>query len=145
MSATRSGRSLGEAAKAKLSAHAKARHAAARLAGVPLSGKPLMGYAPRRPVHVHLCDRAAERQAGVFVQLHRLRHLGCDGLHDPQRIHERQTNVGYAILPQAEPNGLFKPDTSSANWVMCLDAKAGKPVPVFVQGEVIVSPMKLGE
>lgn len=53
------------------------------------------------------------------------------------------TNNGtaFGVMPQAEPNGLFTPDSSNAYWVMCLSGD--KPVPVFVASEVIVSPMKL--
>lgn len=65
------------------------------------------------------------------------------GYTNPERIHEKNPNYGYAIMPQAEPNGLFTPDNSTANWVMCLDKEKDKPVPVFVQTDVIVSPVKL--
>lgn len=45
-------------------------------------------------------------------------------------------------MPQAEPNGLFMPDSLSATYVMCTDAK-GKIHPVYFEPHLIVSPFKL--
>jgi hypothetical protein len=47
------------------------------------------------------------------------------------------------VMFQAEPNGLFTPDASNANWVICLEPKSGKPLPVFVSANVVVSAFKL--
>ena len=47
----------------------------------------------------------------------------------------------WGTMTQAEPNGLYTPDTSNANWVMCLSD--GKPRPVFISTEIVVSPFKL--
>lgn len=65
------------------------------------------------------------------------------GFTNPDRIHDSAPNYGYAIMPQAEPNGLFTPDNSNAYWVMCLSEESKKAVPVFVGTPVIVSPTKL--
>jgi hypothetical protein len=51
--------------------------------------------------------------------------------------------VGVDIMFQAEPNGLFTPDASNANWIICLDPKTGKPLPVFVSARIVVSAFKL--
>lgn len=48
----------------------------------------------------------------------------------------------YGTLPQAEPNGLFIPEGLSATWLFLLD-KEGKPHPVYIEQEIIVSPFKL--
>lgn len=45
-------------------------------------------------------------------------------------------------LPQADPNGLFMPDSADATWVMCRSDK-GEVKPVYVEPKVIVSPFKL--
>lgn len=53
---------------------------------------------------------------------------------------------GYYLdftLPQADPNGLFMPDGLSATWVMCVDSASGDTKPVYVENEIIVSPIKL--
>lgn len=49
----------------------------------------------------------------------------------------------YFTMTQAEPNGLFTPDVSDANWVLCIDPKDKKPLPVFVSSKIIVSAFKL--
>ncbi len=64
------------------------------------------------------------------------------GYTNPLRIHERNTNMGYAIMPQAEPNGLFTPETSNTNWVICVDSK-GNPTPTQVQGDILVTTYEL--
>jgi len=46
-------------------------------------------------------------------------------------------------MPQAEPNGLFKPEGLSATWLVMLDPADGTPRPVYVEPEIIVSPFKL--
>ncbi|WP_275552677.1 hypothetical protein [Tenacibaculum piscium] len=47
-----------------------------------------------------------------------------------------------AVIPQADPNGLFMPTATSATWYMLLDKK-GKPHPVYIEPLIIVSPIKL--
>jgi hypothetical protein len=47
-----------------------------------------------------------------------------------------------AVLPQADPNGLFMPTQTSATWYMLLDEK-GNPHPVYIEPLIIVSPIKL--
>ena len=58
--------------------------------------------------------------------------------------HREEANGGdYGIfLPQADPNGIFMPTSSSATWYMLLDEK-GKPRPVYIEPLIIVSPIKL--
>lgn len=50
---------------------------------------------------------------------------------------------GFGTMTQAEPNGLFTPDVSEANWVLCIDPASSKPLPVFVSSKIIVSAYKL--
>ena len=50
---------------------------------------------------------------------------------------------GFGTMTQAEPNGLFTPDVSEANWVLCIDPADQKPLPVFVSSKIIVSAFKL--
>jgi len=49
---------------------------------------------------------------------------------------------GGRIIPQADPNGLYMPTSSSATWLMMLDDK-GKPHPVYLEPSIVVSPFKL--
>lgn len=61
---------------------------------------------------------------------------------NPSKISARGRDYGYAVLPQADPNGLFMPTQTSATWYMLLDEK-GKPHPVYIEPLIIVSPIKL--
>lgn len=63
------------------------------------------------------------------------------GFSSPEKMSSYNGNP--YTLTQAEPNGLFTPDTSNSYWVMCLDTAAGKPTPVFVTGYPLVSTFKL--
>ena len=51
---------------------------------------------------------------------------------------------GNVDIPQADPNGLFSPESAEGTWVMCSDPSgSGKTRPVYVEPRVIVSPFKL--
>jgi len=56
--------------------------------------------------------------------------------------HKGYINEGYTI-PQADPNGLFMPTSSSATWLMMIDPKTKKARPVYIEPEIVVSPFKL--
>lgn len=47
------------------------------------------------------------------------------------------------IIPQADPNGLYMPTSSSATWLMMLDPKTNEPRPVYIEPEIVVSPFPL--
>jgi len=54
----------------------------------------------------------------------------------------RDWAYSYELMPQAEPNGLFKPEGMSATWLIMID-KNGDPRPMYVEPLIIVSPFKL--
>jgi hypothetical protein len=62
---------------------------------------------------------------------------------NPQKVAGYLTQGGYAIIPQAEPNGLFSPDSVEGTWVMCKDPKGPDVKPVYVEPRVMVSPFEL--
>lgn len=62
---------------------------------------------------------------------------------NPQKISEYRNNIGYAILPQADPNGLFMPSAAEGTWVMCKDPGGNDVKPVYLEPRVIVSPFPL--
>lgn len=64
------------------------------------------------------------------------------GYTNPDKVMKDYSGV-FATMPQAEPNGLFTPDVSDANWILCIDPEKKKPLPVFVSSRVIVSAFKL--
>jgi len=46
-------------------------------------------------------------------------------------------------LPQADPNGLYSPQSAEGTWVMLKDPNSGKTSPIYVEPRIIVSPFKL--
>lgn len=67
---------------------------------------------------------------------------------NPQKVAERSGGYqgnpdNFAILPQADPNGLFSPSSAEGTWVMLKDPSGGKVRPVYVECRVIVSPFKM--
>lgn len=62
------------------------------------------------------------------------------GYTNPDKI-VRDNGTAFGTMPQAEPNGLFTPNMSSSNWVIC--NTGGKPSPVLVTSPIIVSQVKL--
>ena len=50
---------------------------------------------------------------------------------------------GYAVIPQADPNGLYSPPSADGTWVLCVDHKDNKPKPIFIEPRIIVSPFAL--
>lgn len=61
---------------------------------------------------------------------------------NPQKIASSYQS-GYAILPQADPNGLFSPASADGTWVTLKDPNSGKARPVLVEPRCIVPPFKL--
>lgn len=59
---------------------------------------------------------------------------------NPQKVQYQSLSI-----PQAEPNGLYMPDSAHGTWVMMLDKEAKKSRPVFIEPDVIISPFRLSE
>ena len=57
---------------------------------------------------------------------------------DPHRYQS-----GGKVIPQADPNGLYMPTSSSATWLMMIDPKTKEPRPVYIEPEIVVSPFPL--
>jgi hypothetical protein len=58
-------------------------------------------------------------------------------LTNPSRVESYSTG---AVLPQAEPNGLFTGDSSTATWIICVNPnKPGSLYPTYVEDNLIVS------
>lgn len=51
--------------------------------------------------------------------------------------------TGVAILPQADPNGLFPSGNTQADWIMKINPATGKPVPAYIEPNVYVLTYKL--
>jgi len=58
--------------------------------------------------------------------------------------HHYDSQYNIYNLPQAEPNGLFMPETAEGTWVICtVPGKAGEIAPIYVEPRVVVSTTKL--
>ena len=51
----------------------------------------------------------------------------------------------FAILPQADPNGLFSPASSEGTWVLMKDPAGDKVLPIYIEPRIVVSPFRLPE
>ena len=71
---------------------------------------------------------------------------------NPEKVVQGDHQLGYDLagyinhpmkLPQADPNGLFMPTSSSATWLIMVDPKTDEPRPVYFEPEIVVSPFPL--
>ena len=51
----------------------------------------------------------------------------------------------YTAYPQAEPNGLYSPQSAEGTWVMLKNPNGKDVKPVYVEERIVVSPFKLAE
>ena len=61
---------------------------------------------------------------------------------NPQKIAASLYQGGYAILPQADPNGLFSPASAEGTWVLLKDPNGKDVQPVYIEPRIVVSPFK---
>lgn len=64
---------------------------------------------------------------------------------NPEKVaHQQSYNGGsFGTLPQADPNGLFMPTSSSATWLLMLDPESNEPRPVYFEPTIVVSPFPI--
>lgn len=61
---------------------------------------------------------------------------------NPEKI-SRADTYGIAILPQADPNGLFSPSSAEGSWVDCVNPQTKKVSTVYVEPRVMASEFPL--
>ena len=65
----------------------------------------------------------------------------------PSKVQNANDHGGYTsvVIPQADPDGLFKPASADGTWVMLINPKdtTRKAHPVFFEPKVIISPFPL--
>jgi hypothetical protein len=54
-----------------------------------------------------------------------------------------ERHYGAARLPQADPNGLYKPASAEATWVLMKDPNSDKVAPVYMEPKLACYPYKL--
>jgi hypothetical protein len=72
---------------------------------------------------------------------------------NPERIYDAEREGGIKekihdngeiqVMPQADPNGLFMPTSSSATWVIMINPENGEPYPEYWEPEIVVLPEPL--
>lgn len=62
---------------------------------------------------------------------------------NPQKIEDQLYHGGYAILPQADPNGLFSPSSAEGSWVLMRNPETGEVEPQYTEPRVAVFTYKL--
>jgi hypothetical protein len=50
---------------------------------------------------------------------------------------------GVITIPQADPNGLYSPNSADATWVLCVNPSGGEPQVVYEENRITVSPFEL--
>lgn len=67
---------------------------------------------------------------------------GATQFTNPNRVYTG-SNYQLAVVPQADPNGLFSPATDEGTWIMCKDPNSDKIGPIRMEPRSIVSPFPL--
>lgn len=64
---------------------------------------------------------------------------------NPEKVvkEPRFHDSSFGSLPQADPNGLFMPTSSSATWLLMLDPETNAPRPVYFEPTIVVSPFPI--
>jgi len=55
----------------------------------------------------------------------------------------RPEYLDTSTIPQADPNGLFSPESAEGTWVMCKDPDGPNTRPVYVEPRIVVSQFRL--
>ena len=85
-----------------------------------------------------------------IVDLHGELHFLCKSIgygipysaqfNNPEKVVQSYAQ-SFGSIPQAEPNGLFMPTSSSATWVIMATPQG--PKPLYVEPQILVSPVDL--
>lgn len=62
---------------------------------------------------------------------------------NPEKIADSYSQGGFAVLPQADPNGLFMPTGLSATWLITVNPETGELEPSYWEQEITVTSTKL--
>jgi len=60
-----------------------------------------------------------------------------------QYTNPEKYTVEGGSLPQADPNGLFSPESAEGTWVLLKEPRGNRVRPVYVEPRIVVSPFKL--
>jgi len=60
----------------------------------------------------------------------------------PSKV-EYHSSTGYAVVPQADPNGLFSPASAEGTWIVIYDPIAKEALPQYIESRISVFTYKL--
>lgn len=63
----------------------------------------------------------------------------------PTKLKQPYSGHEYIAVPQADPNGLFMPDSAEGTWLLMINPKTNDVKPVYIEPRVIVSPFPLDQ
>lgn len=66
---------------------------------------------------------------------------------NPSKVSGDYINGSHSInvLPQADPNGLFMPQSAEGTWVMLINPATNQPQPAYIEQRVLIVPFPLTE
>ena len=66
---------------------------------------------------------------------------------NPQRLcyYNETHETGNISLPQADPNGLYMPQSAEGTWLLLINPETNEPEPIYVEPRVVVSPFKINQ
>lgn len=62
---------------------------------------------------------------------------------NPQKLAQGYAGGEYQPMPQADPNGLFSPESADGTWVLCKVPGKDEVQPVYIEPRIVVSPFPL--
>lgn len=62
---------------------------------------------------------------------------------NPEKVVADGIDGKWGAIPQADPDGLFKPGSADGTWLLLIDPATNEPHPVFCEPKVLVTPFKL--
>ena len=64
---------------------------------------------------------------------------------NPEKLDRAFTGSDWQVMKQADPNGLFSPESAEGTWILLKDPNSDAVKPVYVEPKIVVSPFKLPE
>jgi hypothetical protein len=100
---------------------------------------------------LELRDRADLRTYTYVTDMNGRLHKRCDSIGygipyatqytNPQKVEYQGDR--HAVLPQADPNGLFSPASAEGTWILCKVPGSDKASPTYIEDRVTVSTFPL--
>lgn len=64
---------------------------------------------------------------------------------NPQKLDRAYVGGEWHVLPQADPNGVFIPESAEGTWILLKDPESDEVAPVYIEPRIITSPFLFPE